>query len=92
MSFSVFREPIPGNLDINVVWIMRIDCYIASSCSSEEALKKNIAAAVRLESVDADVNFHDLDEAEAERRGLMGSPSILIDGEDVLPGEIPGIS
>ena len=71
---------------------MKIDCYISASCSSEEALKKNINEAIKLESVDADVNFHRIDEADAKRLKLMGSPSVLINGTDILPGEIPGIS
>ena len=71
---------------------MEIDCYISTSCSSEEALKKNIAEAVKLESVDADVSIHRIDETEAKRLKLMGSPSVHINGEDILPGEIPGVS
>jgi len=71
---------------------VKIDCYISVSCSSEEALKKNIYEAIKLEAVAVDVSFHRIDEAEARRLGLMGSPSILIDGADILPGEIPGIS
>lgn len=71
---------------------MKIDCYISVSCSSEEALKKNIYEAIKLESVPADVSFHRIDEAKAKRLKLMGSPTVLIDGTDILPGEIPGIS
>ena len=71
---------------------MKIDCYISTSCSSEEALKKNIAEAIKLESVDADVSIHRIDETEAKRLKLMGSPSVHINGEDILPGEIPGIA
>lgn len=71
---------------------MKIDCYISTFCSSEEALKKNITEAIKLESVDADVTIHRIDEAEAEKLKLMGSPSVLINDQDILPGEIPGIS
>ena len=71
---------------------MKIDCYISTSCSSEEALKKNITEAVKLESVYADVSIHRIDETEAKRLKLMGSPSVHINGEDILPGEIPGIA
>jgi hypothetical protein len=73
-------------------YTMKIDCYISTSCSSEEALTKNINEAIKLESVDADVNIHRINEAEAKRLKLMGSPSVIINGEDILPGEIPGIS
>lgn len=71
---------------------MEIDCYISTSCSTEEALKRNIAEAIKLESVDATVNIHKIDDAEAKRLNLMGSPSVLINGEDILPGEIPGVA
>ena len=71
---------------------MKIDCYISTSCSSEEALKKNITEAIKLESVDADVSIHKIDETEAKRLKLMGSPTVHINGEDILPGEIPGVS
>ena len=55
-------------------------------------LKENVEEAMRLESVDANVRFHTIDETEAKSLGLMGSPSVLINGADILPGEIPGIS
>ncbi|MBC8412626.1 hypothetical protein H8E50_02995 [bacterium] len=72
--------------------IMKIDCYISTSCSSEEALTKNITEALQLESVEAEVNIHRIDEVDAIRLKLMGSPSVLINGKDILPGEIPGFS
>ena len=71
---------------------MIIDCYISEGCSSEDALKKNMTEAVKLEAVDATVNIHRIDEEKAKGLQLMGSPSVLINGEDILPGEIPGFS
>ena len=71
---------------------MIIDCYISEGCASEEALKKNMTEAVKLEAVDATVNIHRIDEEKAKGLQLMGSPSVLINGEDILPGEIPGFS
>ena len=71
---------------------MKIDCYISERCSSEKTLKDNIEEALKLESADADVQFHRINEAEARRLCLMGSPSVLINGSDIIPGEIPGIS
>jgi hypothetical protein len=71
---------------------MKIDCYISEGCGSKISLKENVEEAVRLEAAAADVRFHTIDETEAKRLGLMGSPSVLINGEDILPGEIPGIS
>ena len=71
---------------------MIIDCYISNYCSSEEALKKNITEAIKLESVNAEVNIHKLGELEARKRKILGSPTVLINGKDILPGELPGIS
>jgi hypothetical protein len=71
---------------------MVIDCYISEGCSSEEALRENVMEALELEAVDASVNFRIINETEAESLGLMGSPSILINGNDIIPGDIPGFA
>jgi hypothetical protein len=71
---------------------IKIDCYISETCLSEEALRKNVMEAIKLEAVDATANFYRVDDTEAKRLGLMGSPSVLINGEDILPGDISGIS
>jgi hypothetical protein len=71
---------------------MRIDCYLSLGCASEEALKENIKIALESEAVKAEVNFYRINEAEAIKLRLMGSPSVLINGRDILPGEIPGFS
>jgi hypothetical protein len=71
---------------------MIIDCYVSESCSSEDALRENVMEALELEAVDASVNFRTINEIESERLGLMGSPSILINGKDIIPGDIPGFS
>ncbi len=72
--------------------MMRVDCYISLGCTSEEALRENLERALELEAAEAEVNFHRLSDAEAERLGLRGSPSVLMDGRDILPGEISGFS
>lgn len=72
--------------------IMKIDCYISEGCSSEGQLRDNLRAALADSSVRPDIQFHRIDEEEAKLKGLMGSPSVLINGVDILPGEIPGIS
>jgi hypothetical protein len=71
---------------------VRIDCYLSPLCSSKEKLKENIKRALELEAAESEVIFSVINEQEAERLGLMGSPSILINGIDILPGEIPGFS
>jgi hypothetical protein len=71
---------------------MKIDCYMSSGCASEKPLKEHVHKALRLEGIDADVQFHRISEEEAVRIGLKGSPSILINGADIMPGEISGFS
>jgi hypothetical protein len=71
---------------------MRIDCYISLLCSSQEALRENIKKALELEAAEAEVNFHLINVPDAEKLGLMGSPSLFINGIDILPGKTPGFS
>ena len=72
--------------------IIRIDCYLAQDCASEPALSDNINAALRLETVKAEVSFIRVTESEAEKLGLKGSPSVLVDGQDILPSSLSGFS
>jgi hypothetical protein len=71
---------------------MKIDCYISLGCTSEKPLKENVNQALSLEDVDAEVQFRRISEEEAINIGLKGSPSILINGVDIMPGEIAGFS
>jgi acylphosphatase len=71
---------------------MKIDCYISLGCTSEKTLKENITQALNLQGVDAEVQFHRISEEEAVEIGLKGSPSILSNGVDIMPGEISGFS
>jgi hypothetical protein len=72
--------------------ITRIDCYLARDCESEQALRDNISAALRLETVKAEVSLTRVTESEAEELGLRGSPSVLVEGEDILPSSLSGFS
>jgi predicted thioredoxin/glutaredoxin len=71
---------------------MKIDCYISETCSSERQLRENLNAALEGSNLTPEIEFHRVSEDEAKRIGIMGSPSVLIDGKDILPGEIPGAS
>jgi hypothetical protein len=48
---------------------MRIDCYVSERCSSEEALRKNVMEALKLEAMNATVNFHRISKREAQKLG-----------------------
>ncbi len=71
---------------------MRIDCYISEKCGSEEALRKNIREALKLEGVEVKVNISVIDDAKAGALGLRGSPSVFIDGKEIQPVDIVGFS
>ena len=71
---------------------MRIDCFISPTCSSEKDLKQNIDTALEAERMDAEVIFSVVNELEAARLGLKGSPSILINGTDIQPIQTPGFA
>ena len=71
---------------------MKIECYFSMDCSSEISLKKNLPEALAAEGVEAEVAYHRIDDEEATRLGLKGSPTILIDGVDPFPSEISGFS
>ncbi len=72
--------------------IIRIDCYLAQDCASEQALRDSINAAIQLETVKAEVSYTRVTESEAEELGLRGSPSVLIDGQDIFPTSLSGFS
>ncbi|MEW6569749.1 MAG: hypothetical protein AB1390_01035 [Nitrospirota bacterium] len=71
---------------------MKIDCFLSPGCASEEALRNNIKRALTLEHVEAEVNFRRIAEKEAEHLNLRGSPSILINGNDIQPVDMQGFS
>jgi hypothetical protein len=72
--------------------IMKIDCYLSLLCGAEKDLRENILSALTLEEIKAEMNFYRIDDSEALDLGLRGSPSILINGEDIQPAEDKGFS
>lgn len=71
---------------------MKIDCYLSPGCGSGEALRENIASALGMENIRAEVNFHRIDDARALALGLTGSPSIFINGKELQPLGTTGFS
>lgn len=61
-------------------------------CGAEEGLKANISEALGLEGLTADVRFNSISDIEAAALGLRGSPSVLIDGNDIQPADVAGFS
>ena len=71
---------------------IKIDCYMSMTCASEEPLRENINRALGELGIDAEVNFYRITEDEAKRLGLRGSPSVLINGQDIQPASVEGFS
>jgi hypothetical protein len=71
---------------------LKIDCYMSMACASEEPLRENMERALEAEGVEAEVNYYRITEDEARSLGLRGSPSVLINGEDIQPVDITGFS
>lgn len=71
---------------------MKIDCYMSLRCGAEDALRESISKALELEGISAEVNFYRITEEQARALGLKGSPSVLINGEDIQPIDIEGFS
>lgn len=65
---------------------------MSSNCGSEDSLRKNIFEALAIEKATAEVNFCRIDTEQAIAMGLRGSPSVLVDGQDIQPIDITGFS
>ena len=84
--------PSRGRKNAEADYFMKIDCYYSVGCTSDVALEKNLTEAMAAEGVEAQVNYQRIDDEEAEKLGLKGSPTILIDGTDPFPSGITGFS
>lgn len=69
---------------------MIIDCYLSFVCSSEGTLRENIAQALSLEKIEAQVNFYRVHDEQAEALGISGSPAVMIDGKELQPFRAAG--
>lgn len=65
---------------------MRIEVLTFEGCPHGESTRELVRQAVRLEHVDAAVDFIDVATAEtAQKLHFLGSPSVRINGEDAEP-------
>lgn len=64
---------------------IKIEVYISLNCKTEQELRENLKRALEIEGIEAEVTFARIDEGEAERLGLRGSPTIKINGEEFQP-------
>lgn len=63
---------------------MRIDCYYYDSCGSREVLPSRLEQALAQTQARAGVEHHVISLEEGQRLGILGSPTVLIDGNDIL--------
>lgn len=66
---------------------MKIDCYLSEHCGSYHQLRENITRALAESGLSADVEYHTLQYDEAVDRGIKGSPSIWVNGQDLFTVE-----
>jgi len=71
---------------------MKIECYISESCSSLNQLKENIEKALKEGGFEAEVSYHRINDEKAMEMKLTGSPTILVNGNDIFPGGTPGFA
>jgi hypothetical protein len=64
---------------------MKIDCYLSVDCPSEEALRRNIGEALKLEKANVSVSFHHIGNEEALSLGITGSPTVFVNGREIQP-------
>jgi hypothetical protein len=72
---------------------MKIDCYLSEHCGSYHELNERISASLKELGLAADVEFHTVCTADdAAALGVPGSPTIRINGRDIVSGGSPGIT
>jgi hypothetical protein len=72
---------------------MKIDVYISEICGSYYELRDNLDRAVSELRLDAAVEYHTVYYDDAIAKGIKGSPSIWINGQDAFEGgNSPGIT
>ncbi len=55
-------------------------------------MRENIVSALAGEKVEAELNFHRIDDSQALALGVTGSPSVFINGKELQPQGSVGFS
>jgi predicted thioredoxin/glutaredoxin len=72
---------------------LTIDIYLSEQCGSYYALQEVMKQALTELAVPADVSYHTISYDDAVSKGIMGSPSIWINGKDAFAGgNAPGVT
>lgn len=72
---------------------VKIDVYMSEICGSYHQLRENLSLALAELQADAAVTYHTIYYDEAVARGILGSPSVWINGKDAFESRnSPGIT
>lgn len=72
---------------------MKIDIFMAEQCGSYYKVQEVIEQALAGLGITADVVYHTIYYDDAVSKGIMGSPSIWINGKDAFEGgNSPGVT
>ena len=66
--------------------MLKIECYYYESCGSIKVLPARLEEALDREQAQASVTHQVVSMKEGQRLGILGSPTVLIDGKDILEG------
>ncbi len=72
---------------------LKIDIYLSEQCGSYYKLQEDVKQALSELGVAAAVAYHTIYYDDAVSKGIMGSPSVWINGKDAFEGgNSPGIT
>ncbi len=71
---------------------MKIECFMSENCGSYHQLRENMDRALAELNVTAEVVYTAVSYEEAVSKGIKGSPTIRINGQDIDEGGSPGIT
>lgn len=72
--------------------MLEIKCLLSEACKSEDLLRENIKKALKAEGLKAYLKIIIVNDRIASRLGMKGSPTVLINGEEIQPQNIEGVS
>lgn len=70
--------------------MLHIMCLYYPECASHEVLPNRLAQAVEAEGAQAEVEHRIVTLEEGQSLGMKGSPTVLINGADILEGTAEG--
>lgn len=70
---------------------LQIECLYLPGCASRQTLPDRVAEAVAETGAEADVTHRVLSLADGERVGFRASPTVLINGHDILETPTEGV-